>query len=166
MYDQSIAPTLTVPRSHFDLSCNRQTTIDFDYLYPALVFETIPGDTISFSADMFGRWATLLYPQFTNTYLDMHVFWAPERILCDNAKKFYGEQINPGDSIDYTKPIMAMPATTGAAELSLADYFKIPTKIPDLEVQTMPFRMYQFCINEFFRDQNLQDSFTVDTDRS
>lgn len=163
-YTQAIAPTITTPRAHFDMSHKTLTTIDFDYIYPTTCMEILPGDTVSMSIAAAGRLPTLLYPLMDNAYLDTYVFFAPHRILWDNAKKFYGEQINPGDSIDYSLPRTTAPATTGYAELSLADYFKLPTKIPDYTHVNLPQRMYNFVWNEFFRDQNLQDSVTVDTD--
>jgi hypothetical protein len=165
MYNQAIAPTLKAPRSHFDLSQPWCGDIDFDYLYPCMEpIEVIPGDTISLNATVFGRFNTLLYPLMDNTYLNVYWFYAPTRILWDNAKKFFGEQVNPGDSINYTLPTMAMTTTTGYAENSLPDYFNIPPGIPDETHISLPFRLYNFCWNEFFRDENLQDSVVVDTD--
>ena len=39
----------------------------------------------------------------------------------------------------------------------------LPTKIPDYTHVSLPFRLYSYIYNEFFRDQNLQDSITRDT---
>jgi hypothetical protein len=164
MYNQAIAPTLKAPRAHFDISQEYCTTIDFDYIYPLMEpIETLPGDTISCNTTVFGRFNTLLYPLMDNTRITLWYFWAPERILWDNARKFYGEQVDPGDSISYTKPTMPMTTSTGYGENTIFDYMNIPPGVPDESHQSMPFNMYNFCINEFFRDQNLQDSLTVDT---
>ena len=108
-YIQSVAPTLTAPRSHFNMSSRHATTIDFDNIYPVFHEEVLPGDTFTMQASVFGRFATLLNPIMDNTYLDLHFFYAPTRILWNNARKFYGEQHDPGDSIDYTVPIMTAP---------------------------------------------------------
>jgi hypothetical protein len=163
-YTQAIAPTITTPRAHFDMSHGTLTTIDFDYIYPTTVMEILPGDTVTMDIAAFGRFATLLYPLMDNCYLDVFVFYAPTRILWDNARKFYGEQVDPGDSIDYSVPRMTATTSTGYAELSLADYFGLPTKVPDYTHISLPHRLYNFIWNEFFRDQNLQDSVVVDTD--
>ena len=109
-YTQAIAPTITAPRAHFDMSNKVPMTMDFDYIYPTNVYEILPGDTMSLDVNVFGRFATLIHPLMDQAYLDAFAFWAPSRILWDNTKKFYGEQANPGDSIDYTKPRMAAPA--------------------------------------------------------
>lgn len=161
-YSQAIAPVLNAPRSHFDMSNRHATTLDFDYLVPVYHEEVLAGDTFSMNARLFGRFSTLLNPMLENTYLDIHFFYAPTRILWDNAKKFYGEQINPGDSIAYTVPIMQATATTGYGEMSLHDYLELPTKIPDYQHISLYHRLYNFCYNEYYRDQNLQDSVTVD----
>ena len=95
-YTQGIAPTLTAPRAHFDMSHGTLTTIDFDYIYPTTVLEILPGDTVTLDVNAFGRMATLLFPLMHNAYLDTFIFYAQSRILWDNAKKFYGEQDDPG----------------------------------------------------------------------
>jgi hypothetical protein len=163
-YVQGIAPTIKPNRAHFNMSSRHATTIDFDYLYPIFWEEVLPGDTFTMDTDMFGRFATLLHPLMDNAYLDIHYFFAPTRILWDNARRFYGEQTDPGDSIDFTIPTMAATAVTGYSELSIHDYLGLPTKIPDYEHISLLHRLYNFCYNEFYRDQNLQDSVVVDTD--
>jgi hypothetical protein len=161
-YTQSVAPTIKPNRAHFDMSHRYTTTIDMDYLYPVGHWEVIPGDTFSVNADIFGRFLTLLHPLMDNVYIDIHYFFAPHRILWDNARKFYGEQIDPGDSIAYTMPTASATAVTGYGELSLHDYLELPTKIPDYDHVNLLPRMYNYVYNEFYRDQNLQDSVTVD----
>jgi len=52
-------------------------------------------------------------------------------------------------------------------EGTLADYFGIPTTglaFENTEVNALPFRAYNLIYNEWFRDQNLQDSLEVPTD--
>jgi hypothetical protein len=58
---------------------------------------------------------------------------------------------------------MAATATTGEGELSLWDYFGLPTKVPDYTVSALPFRMYCLCYNFWYRDQNLIDSIDIST---
>jgi hypothetical protein len=163
-YNPAEAQTLQAPRSNFPMNSRHLTAIDFDYLYPLYWDEILAGDTVNMNARLFGRFATLANPILDNCYLDIHWFYAPQRILWDNARKFYGEQVDPGDSIDYTVPVMAAPASTGYSSDTLQDYFGLPPEIPDFTHISLPFRMYNFVWNEFFRDQNLQDSIVVDTD--
>ena len=44
----------------------------------------------------------------------------------------------------------------------IADYFGIPTGVNNLEVNALPFRAYNLIYNEWFRDENLQDSLPVE----
>ena len=79
---------------------------------------------------------------------------------------FNGEQTNPGDSTTYTIPQQVSPAG-GYAVNSLQDYMGLPTT-PMLGGNTkshsaLPLRAYNLIWNQWFRDENLQNSATVDT---
>lgn len=162
-YDMSRAPTMSAPRAVFDRSHGHKTTIDFDYLYPIYYDEVYPGDTFTMDPHVFGRLATPIYPVMDNMFLDIHFFWVPMRQLWDNSRKFFGEQVNPGDSIDFSIPTIAAPASVGYGELTLADYFGLPTKIPDYEWNALYARAYCHIYNEWYRDQNLIDSAVFST---
>jgi hypothetical protein len=75
---------------------------------------------------------------------------------------------DPDSSIDFTVPIMTSPAG-GYAVNSLQDYMGLPTAgqmtAPNV-ISHCAFwtRAYNLIWNEWFRDQNLQDSAVVDTD--
>ena len=112
---------------------------------------------------VFARLATPLYPIMDNMYMDIHFFYVPMRQLWVNSRKFFGEQTDPGDSIDYSIPTIAATATTGYSELSLPDYFGVPTKIPDYTWNALYARAYVHIYNEWYRDQNLIDSVTFST---
>ena len=162
-YDMSKAPTMQAPRASFDRSHGYKTTIDFDYIYPVYYDEVYPGDTFRMNSHIFGRLATPIHPVMDNMFLDIHFFYVPMRQLWDNARKFFGEQIDPGDSIDFTIPKISAPSSTGYAELSLPDYFGLPTKVPDYEWNALYARAYCHIYNEWYRDQNLVDSVTWST---
>ena len=162
-YDMSKAPTMAAPRASFNRSHGHKTTIDFDYIYPVYYDEVYPGDTFSMNPHIFARLATPLFPIMDNMFLDIHFFWVPMRQLWVNSRKFFGEQVDPGDSIDYSIPTIAATAGTGYGELSLPDYFGIPTKVPDFTWNALYARAYVHCYNEWFRDQNLIDSVTFST---
>ncbi len=51
----------------------------------------------------------------------------------------------------------------GILPLSLGDYFGIPTEAGDFDVNALHFRMYNLIYNQWFRDQNLQESIIVGT---
>jgi len=160
----SQVPRADIPRSSFDRSFGHKTTFDAGYLVPFYVDEALPGDTFNAKLSAFARLATPLHPFMDNLFIDTHFFAVPMRLVWDNWQKFNGEQTNPGDSTDYIIPTMAAPASTGYAANSLSDYMGIPTQIPDLEHSSMWHRAYNLVWNEWFRDENLQDSVVVDKD--
>jgi hypothetical protein len=157
----SEVPKATIERSSFDRSHGVKTTFDAGYLVPILVDEALPGDTFNTNMTAFARMATPIFPIMDNVYMDTHFFAVPVRLIWDNWKKFNGEQVDPGDSIDYTVPTMTAPGA-GYSNMTLHDYFGIPTAVGNLEHNSLWHRAYNLIYNEWFRDQNLQDSVTVD----
>ena len=73
-----------------------------------------------------------------------------------------GEQDNPGDSTSYVVPQSVAPAG-GYAVGSLQDYMGIPVApITGYRHNSLHMRAYNLIWNEWFRDQNLQNSVKVD----
>lgn len=160
----SEVPGITIPRSSFNRSHSVKTTFDSGYLIPIFVDEALPGDTFKLDLTAFARMATPIYPVMDNLFMDVFFFSCPNRLLWDNWTKFMGEQDNPGDSIDYLIP--SFTGVTGFDEGTIWDYFGIPTKVTNIKslVSALPLRMYNRVYNEWFRDQNLQDSIYNPTD--
>lgn len=156
----AMVPQLRAPRSSFNRPRTYKTTFDAGYLVPIYVDEALPGDTFNVRLSTLVRLATPIHPCMDNMKADFFFFGVPKRILWENYTKQQGEQINPDDSIDYLTPQLVSPAG-GWPELSLADYFGLPTKIAGLSVSALPFRAYNMIYNWWFRDQNLQDSVEV-----
>lgn len=152
-------PRAEIQRSSFNRSHGYKTTFDSGYLVPFYVDEVLPGDTFNLKCTLFARLATPIVPFMDNMFMETFFFFVPNRLLWDNWQKFNGEQENPGDSTDFLIPTMtnSVPYEVGW----LADYFGIPTGIANLEVNALPFRAYNLIYNEWFRDENLQDSVPV-----
>lgn len=153
----SQVPKTEIPRSRFNRSHGLKTTFDAGYLVPILVDEVLPGDTFNLKATLFTRVATLISPIMDNLYMDTFFFFVPERLVFENFQRMCGEQDNPDDSTDFLFPTITAPSG-GFSVGSLADYFGIPTGVENLEVRAEPFRCYNLIYNEWFRDENLQDS--------
>lgn len=153
-------PRAEIQRSSFNRSHGYKTTFDSGYLVPFYVDEVLPGDTFNLKCTLFARLATPIVPFMDNMFLETFYFFVPNRLLWDNWQKFNGEQLNPGDSTDYLLPTIknTNPFDVG----SIADYFGIPTGVSNLEVNALPFRAYNLIYNEWFRDENLQDSLPVE----
>ena len=162
-HDFSRVPSAEIPRSSFNRSYGHKTTFDAGLLIPIMVEEILPGDTFNVRANAFGRLATPLHPFMDNMYFDTQFFFVPNRLLWDNWQKFNGEQDNPADSTDFIIPQVVAPAG-GYTENSMGDYMGLPTKEENLSVTALFFRGYNLIWNEWYRDQNLQDSVVVDKD--
>lgn len=156
-------PQAQIPRAKFKRPSNLHLTMNAGYLVPIFVDEVLPGDTFNLKEHIFGRLATPLKPVMDNMYLDTFYFFVPNRLVWDNWQKFNGEQDNPGDSTDYLTPQVQAP-TGGWANESLFDYFGIPTQVDGFSVNAFHSRAYNLIWNEWFRDQNIQDSVVVDKD--
>lgn len=162
----SRVPTNNAQRSQFKRPNNHKTTFDANYLIPIYVDEVIPGDTFKMSSTTFARLATPVKPSMDNAYLDIHYFFVPYRLLWDNWERFMGSRDNPTDSIDYLIPTRQMSWPSPEDHVNtIYDYFGLPY-VPSgnvLEVSDLPFRAYNLIWNEWYRDQNLQDSVQVET---
>lgn len=155
-------PRADIPRAKFKRDTNLHTTLDAGYLVPIFVDEVLPADTFIMKEHIFGRLATPLKPIMDNLYLDTFYFFVPTRLVWENWQKFNGEQENPGDSNDFLVPTVEI---TNAENQSLFDYFGLPTLVENpIEVNSLPLRAYQLIYNEWFRDQNIQDSLLVSKD--
>lgn len=163
----SQVPRANIPRSSFNRSHAHKTTFDADYLIPIFCDDVVPGDTFNCQMHFFARLATPLYPIMDNMHLDSFFFFVPYRLVWENWEKMHGAQDDPDDSIDYTVPGISSSTSSSAVSIgSLYDYFGLPTQAATVnlsEINTLPFRAYNLIWNEWFRDQNLQDSLTIYT---
>jgi len=162
----TMIPKADIPRSSFDCQSTHKTTFDAGYLVPVYVDEILPGDTFRLNMTAFARLATPIYPVMDNMHLDSFFFFVPNRLIWSNWQKFMGQQANPSDSISYVVPQQVSPAG-GYAIGSLQDYMGLPTVGQVSGSGTVSHcafwpRAYNLIWNEWFRDENLQNSVTVD----
>ncbi len=162
----TMIPKADIPRSSFDCQSTHKTTFDAGYLVPVYVDEVLPGDTFRLNMTAFARLATPLYPIMDNMHLDSFFFFVPNRLIWNNWQKFMGQQANPASSISYVVPQQVSPAG-GYAIGSLQDYMGLPTVGQVAGGQTVSHcafwpRAYNLIYNEWFRDENLQNSVHVD----
>ena len=162
----AMVPRADIPRSRFSMQKTLKTTFDSGYIVPIMCEEVLPGDTFNVNVTMFGRLATPIFPVMDNLHLDSFFFFVPNRLVWNNWVKFMGEQDNPADSISYSIPQQVSP-TGGYAIGSLQDYLGLPTigqvnNSSTVSHSALPVRAYNLIYNQWFRDENLQDSRTVD----
>lgn len=160
----AMVPRADIPRAAFQIQSTHKTTFDAGLLIPVYCEEVLPGDSFRVSATMFARLATPIFPIMDNLYLDSFFFYVPNRLVWDNWIRFMGEQDNPADSISYVVPNLA--TTGGYAVGSIFDYFGLGTvgQVAGGSPWThsvLPLRAYNLIWNQWFRDENLQNSVTV-----
>jgi hypothetical protein len=163
----SMIPKAEIPRSAFDRQWVHKTAFDSGYLIPIYCDEVLPGDTFNMNVTMFGRLSTPIFPTLDNLHLDSFFFFVPNRLVWSNWQKFMGQQTNPGDSISYSVPQIVSKAG-GYDVSSIFDYYGLPTAgqmsgSNTISHNALFLRAYNLIYNEWFRDENLQNSLTVNT---
>lgn len=184
----STVPNINCPRSYFDRSFSHKFTMNTDYLYPFFIDEALPGDSFKINFQVFGRLENpLLRPVMDELYFETLWFKIPNRLVWSHWVNFCGEQDNPDDSTDYLVPQICINTWISApgggtiigaqwTTQSIFDIFGVPSighietdvlndkedfvKDP-LMVNALPFRAYNLVWNQWFRDENLQNSVVV-----
>ncbi len=163
----ALNPTrIDLSRSTFDRSSSVKTSFNAGDIVPFFLEEVLPGDTFNVKSSKVVRMQTLLTPMMDNVYLDTYYFFVPNRLVWKHWKEFNGENTESAwiPETTYEVPQITSPANTGWAVGTIADYFGIPTGVPNLSVSALPFRAYALIMNEWFRDQNLSDPLVVPDD--
>lgn len=162
----ALNPTnIDISRSTFDRSSSVKTSFNVGQVVPFYLDEVLPGDTFSVVTSKVVRLQTLLTPIMDNIYLDTYYFFVPNRLTWQHWRELNGENTQSAwvPTVDYEVPQITAPAG-GWNVGTIADYFGIPTGVSGLSVNAMPFRAYALIMNEWFRDQNLQDPLNIPLD--
>lgn len=163
----ALNPTrIDISRSTFDRSSSLKTSFNVGDIVPFYLDEVLPGDTFKVKTSKVVRLQTMLTPMMDNVYLDTYFFFVPNRLTWSHWKQFNGENTESAwlPETEYEVPQITAPAGTGWTIGTIADYFGIPTGVPGLSVNALPFRAYALIMNEWFRDQNLQDPLDIPLD--
>ena len=154
-------PSINIKRSVLPRSFEYKTTFDAGYLIPFYCKEVLPADTVKLSLSSLLRLTTPKVPFMDGLYVSFQFFFVPNRLVWDHWVNMMGERKNPEDSIDFLTPTIDI---TNAQNGTLTDYFGLPTNVSGTyKVSALPFRAYNLIFNEWYRDQNLQDSLPVPT---
>lgn len=160
----SVNPTtIDISRSTFSRNSSLKTSFNVGDIVPIYLDEVLPGDTFNVKTSKVVRLQTLITPMMDNLYLDTYFFFVPNRLVWEHWQNFMGENTDSAwiPSVEYEVPQITAPADTGWTKGTIADYFGIPTNIPNLSVSALPFRAYALIINDWFRDQNLSNSLNI-----
>lgn len=160
----AMVPRAEIPRSSFRMQKAHKTTFDGGYLIPVFLEEVLPGDTWNTRMTAFARLSTPIFPLMDNLYLDSFFFFVPCRLVWDNWVRFMGEQDNPSDSTSFTIPQLAIGGG-GLPVNSIYDYFGLGIAgqmgAAAVSYNSLPLRAYNLIWNQWFRDENLQNSVVV-----
>lgn len=159
----SEAPTsLDMSRSTFNRDSSVKTTFNVGELVPFYLDEVLPGDTLSIDRSIVARLQTLITPPMDNLYLDTYFFFVPNRLVWQHWRQFCGENTDSPwiPQTEYEVPQLTSPEN-GWSVGTIADYFGVPTGVPNISVNAMPFRAYAMIVNEWFRDENLCDPLDI-----
>lgn len=87
-------------KSAFNLSHKKRMSMQFDFLYPTMLLETLPSDKFKVNQNNVCRFAPFLSPAFGDLKLYTHYFYVPRRIVEPFWKEFY-----TGEDNSFVKPI-------------------------------------------------------------
>lgn len=154
-------------RSKFN-RCNKHvTTMNTGDLIPIYFDEVLPNDTFDITTKAVVRQTSLIKPVMDALYLDIMYFFVPNRLVWENWKKFMGENTDAwAVTTPETIPQTTAPATTGWTSGTIADYLGIPLGKTGISVSSLPFRAITLIVNEWFRNENLQNSAHITLDSS
>lgn len=148
-------------RAKHSLSNYKLLSCDMGELIPIGLTEVLAGDSIQQSTNALVRAAPLLAPPMHPVNVAIHHWFVPNRLIWDDWESFITGGSDGMDASVY--PTINMPASTGFAVGSLADYLGVPTGVADDPVSALPFRAYALIFNEWYRDQDLVTPLVIDT---
>lgn len=160
-------PNSQKPRSSFQVKQNNKGQLaDAGLIVPFGIYEVYPGDTFKLSPTVFVRLTTQLVPLMDNMYLDWFALFVPNRLVDSRWEQIMGERKpDPDSSIDYTTPKLPGPVA-GWSIGDMPEAYGLVHGIANgpANVHAYVFRGYNLIVNQWFRDENLQDSLVVDLD--
>lgn len=159
---------IDISRSRFTRNSSVKTSFNVGDIVPFYVDEVLPGDSFDVKTNKVVRMQPLVSAPMDNLYLDTYYFFVPNRLVWEHWKNLMGENTESAwiPTTEYEVPQLTSPATTGWTEGTIADYFGIPTNVPNLSVNALPFRAYALIMNDWFRDENLTDPLNIPVDET
>lgn len=173
-------------KSGFDRSYKNRLSMQFDYLYPTMVDETLPGDVFKVNQKNIARFAPMLAPAFADVKMYTHYFSVPRRIVEPFWREFISDDSNIKDDLHnksfrirlvnvaqceqsvgtgiYVPMLKNVPSVDGTwcAKKSLCEYLtgiSLGSGEGSLTetLDIAPFISYQYIFNEYYRDSQIDD---------
>ncbi len=156
-------------RTKFNLTGNngglKLMTMNKGYLYPIFTLEVLPGDTWRVDIQALIRATTMIKPIMNNMWAQIQCFFVPNRLTYKHWEEVMGENKQGPwitNKATYEVPKLTAPAG-GWNPKTLADYLGVPTKIPNLEINSLYTKGYAKICNDWYRDEDRMN-FTHITD--
>lgn len=151
-------------RTRFKMTGNngglKLMTMNKGLLYPVFSEEVLPGDTWKVNIKALIRATTLIKPIFNNLWVQIQCFFVPNRLTYKHWEEVMGENKQGPwitDKTTYEVPYLKAPTGGGWKEKTLADYLGIPTKTPNLKVNSLYTKGYCKIWNDWYRDEDRQN---------
>lgn len=167
-------PTNKVNRNLFDLGHEVKMSGKFGILYPQLLMDVLPGDTVRDQMTAFIRMAPMLAPVMHRIDVITHFFFVPNRILSDHWEDFItgGQDGAAAPILPYITPagIVAGGGDSGDMDTgTLWDYLGLPVSdgspaTSTEQITAFPFWAYIKIWNDYYRDPNLDQEIDIPVD--
>lgn len=172
-------PVRKVPRNMFDLSHEVKMSGKFGWLYPVLLQECMPGDSIHDQMTAMVRFAPMLAPIMHRCTVKTDAFFVPMRLVTNKWEDFItgGQEGTTNVILPYITPeqvVLSSPSVAAGQALfekgTLWDYFGLPVfegatpaNFSQAQFSALPFKAYAKIWNDWFRDPTLDDEIRVST---
>lgn len=145
-------------RSKHNLSHHRLLSFNQGELVPCGVVEVLPGDTFRHSSSVLLRSTPLVNPVMHPVDVRVHHFFTPARTAYDwkyDSPGAWEDFINNAAPTHDTQDLKNLDITTPTAG-TLANHLGLPLVAMNMEVNFLPFVMYNMIYNTFYRDHEIQ----------
>lgn len=172
-------------RNVFDLSYEKKFDFDVGQLIPAFLQECVPGGTYKIGNEIVINAQPLNAPIYHKLDATVHYFFVPTRLIFDGWEDFITGGIDGNDASMLPRFSKSNDYTFGqtCGQYSLYDYFGFPilhvsspssrdsfpgdtasSSDPGYFFRPLafPWRIYNLCYNEYYRDETLQSEVDLD----
>jgi len=168
--------------NRFDLSYTNTTSMSIGYLYPLQCDEVYPGSVWKMKVFCHAEVMPLVAPLMSDLQIFAHVFFVPFRLLygvdAEDGQPIWEKFITGGKDGDYDTALPSWHPSftdTGFSSKKIWDYIGNPMEFVSgtgwsplcpasdvLDVSIAPKRAYNFIVNSFYRDEDLQSERSLD----
>ncbi len=147
---------------------------EFEHIYTCNTGELIPafattlinpGSTYKLTTSILARLNTSRYPTIARGWIDYAWFYVPHTQVWDHWNELMGENTESAwiSQTSYSVPQINIPNDTTIQSGSLLDHFNWRIGIGDFSASALKVRAYNWIIDQYYRDQNIEPPYAPDT---